>query len=250
MGRGNRPRRGLGILSALTLVPFLFGSLFLEGSGGSGGSGDGGSGGGGEDGDGSGGSGAGGSGSGGSGGSGSGWEGPFDEGRARATIEAQRRSEQEAKDRAKALETELTETRKKLDEFENAGKSELQKLTDRLTALETDKGRLEAEREERDRTIQELRTRRDFDPVATKAKAVDNEAVWAVLPLDQVEYDSDGKPKNLEQLVEKLKERHPRLFESGKPAGSADGGARPTTTDDAGIGPARLRKAYSGSGSR
>ncbi len=128
--------------------------------------------------------------------------------------DARRTADKTAKDLAKELET-----------IRNSGKSESEKLAARLEVLEKDnqaKGAAIRERDAKDAT-------RD---AAKKAGAPDGDLIYRVLKGD-IEYDDDGKPTNLKDLIADLKQTTPHLF---KPAttrvdGGAGNGSKPGKDD-------------------
>lgn len=183
------------------------------GSGGSGGGEGGGTGGtGGTGGD----SGAGGSGAGGDGGNKddddpSSW----DKDRAKATIERQRASEKEAKERASKAERELADAKKRLDEIDAANLSEKEKAEKAAaTAQQT--------AETATAKLKETTLKYEVQLAAARLDANDPADVLAMIDRSKIEYDKDsGDPTNISKLVEELLKAKPYLKKSG--AGSGNG---------------------------
>lgn len=107
----------------------------------------------------------------------------------------------------------------KLDEIEAASKTELEKAQEAA--------RVAAEREKAalDRANVALR-RSAVVAAAVKAKAVDPDAVFALVDPSQVTIGDDGQVTGAEDAVKALLEAKPYLVGSTQSAGSADGGAR------------------------
>ena len=142
-----------------------------------------------------------------------------------AALKAERDARRKAERDLKALRT-------RLDELENAGKSEDEKRTAALRAAE-------------DRaTAAELRYqaaigRAAVTEAATKAGAISTKAVYALIRED-IDFDDDGEPTNIEDLITAARKDEPQLFRAA--AGSGDGGkgGRAPATDDMN---AQMRKA-------
>lgn len=106
----------------------------------------------------------------------------------------------------------------KLDEFEAKNKSDLEKLSDRAAALER-------ERDEARLQLQEQSVRTALISEAAKKNAVDPDAVVSLVDRSSLEFNDDGSPKNVDQVVTALLDAKPYL--TGKPSsGSADQGSR------------------------
>lgn len=121
----------------------------------------------------------------------------------------------------------------RLDEIEAANKTELQKQQERADAAE------KAAQAAIDRANQAL-VRAQVTTAATKAGAVDPDAVLALLDRNAVTIGDDGQVTGADEAVKALLESKPYLVGkattvAGKP-GSADGGPR------AGDGPRQLRR--------
>lgn len=111
----------------------------------------------------------------------------------------------------------------KLDEIEAANQSELEKATKKAADAEARLQALEAAA--RAATVKSAVTL-----AATKADAVDPDAVLALLPSDSVTVGDDGQVTGADDAVKALLKEKPYLV--GKPAprpGGADGGARSTS---------------------
>lgn len=104
----------------------------------------------------------------------------------------------------------------KLDEFEAKNKSELEKANERAAQLERerDDARLEA---------QETRLRNSIIAAAAGKLADPTDAV-ALLDRASIEYDGDGSPSNIDELITSLITAKPHL--AGRGGGHADQGAR------------------------
>lgn len=119
------------------------------------------------------------------------------------------------KDFASARGMTVEDLLKKWEDDENAGKTEIQKLTgerDTLTSQLT-------------QTMESLKTERAERALlaaASAARAVDPEAITA-LAIRNLEFDDEGKPKNVTDVIEALKKAKPDRFKAAE--GSADGSA-------------------------
>lgn len=191
-----RRPRGVGTFGFLSLIPVLAAALFLEGE-------DTTSGGAGED------TTAGGAG-----------DDQFDKDRALATIRKQRESEEAAKRQAAEARKELDEVKAQLKKFEDTDLSEREKASKRIAELESEKAKFE-------NALRETRARQSLKSAASKANAIDADAVSRLVDIKAVEFGDDGEPKNASELIKSTKEAHPVLF--GK--GSADGGPRGETAN-------------------
>lgn len=112
----------------------------------------------------------------------------------------------------------------KLQEIEDAGKTEAQRKDDALKAAERDR---DAARE----TAKSTSVRLEIERAARKAGISDEDAAYKLLDLAKVEYDADGKPKNVAELIEALAKEKPYLVatetEQSTNRGNAGNGARP-----------------------
>lgn len=114
----------------------------------------------------------------------------------------------------------------KLSAIEGSTKTEAEKLAARLKVLEDDNASKTARL--RDRDAESIVTK-----AATKAGAPDADVVYRYLRSD-IQFDDDGKPTNVAELLRELKEDKPSLFK--KTAGPADAGggngSKPTDNSD------------------
>lgn len=136
------------------------------------------------------------------------------------------------RDARKKAERELKSLSARLAEIENAGKSESEKIAERLKAAE--------ERA----TAAELRLRaangqRAVTDAASKHGAISTKAVYALIR-DDIEYDDDGEPQNIDALISAARKDEPQLFRAA--AGSGDGGKTGPSGDTADMN-AQMRKA-------
>lgn len=140
-------------------------------------------------------------------------------------------------DRLKALEDErdkarteskwvdklLKDAQRELAALKNAGKSEEETREAALKALET---RAEtAERQARD-----ANGRSAVTTAASKANAIDAAVIFPLIR-DQLDFNDDGEPTNVEEAIAAAKKRHPALFRAS--SGSGDGGKRGDGNDAA-----------------
>jgi hypothetical protein len=132
------------------------------------------------------------------------------------TITAQR-------DELKAEKEARAAAESKLQEFENAKLSEtekLQKERDEALAKATAAEARIADRETTDAIIEAASSGKH------RAKAGRAAAVARFIDRTAIERDANGKPTNLEKLLERAAREAPELFEQTVPAGDAEGGAR------------------------
>jgi hypothetical protein len=122
-------------------------------------------------------------------------------------LKAERDARRKAERELKALNTRLAE-------LENAGKSEDEKQSAALKAAEDRATALEAR-------IRDTNARSAVTDAATKANAVSTKAVYALIR-DDIEFDDDGEPTNIADLIKAAKADEPSLFRAS--AGSGDGG--------------------------
>jgi hypothetical protein len=111
------------------------------------------------------------------------------------------------------LRKENAAARKRLETFEKAQAdaetaklTELDKATRRATQLE----------QERDQVISKFRDRLARSAIqlaATKLNIIDPEVATALIT-NEIEYDADGEPTNIDALLRKLVERKPYLIQS------------------------------------
>ena len=128
------------------------------------------------------------------------------------------------RDARKKAERDLKALRTRLDELENAGKSEDEK---RQAALKAAEDRATAAESRYRAAI----GRAAVTDAASKAGAISAKAVYALIR-DDIDFDDDGEPTNIDALVAAAKKDEPSLFRAA--AGSGDGGKGGTliTNDD------------------
>ena len=143
---------------------------------------------------------------------------PFDPDRAMRTIENLRGFEKQATEQQKMI----ADLEAKIREHEDAKLSETEKLQNRLSELESERSVWERER-------QELRVGILIEQAAAKAGAAHPDSIPRLIDLADVQYNRDGTPKNIDQLIDKAREQYPSYF--GRQSGSFDGGVRGTSTD-------------------
>ena len=148
-------------------------------------------------------------------------------------IAAEREARAAAEDRAKELE-------KRIREFEDRDKSESERTSEKISALERDL----ADANERAATS-ELRI--DGLEAARDAGAKYPDAVWKLVDVAKVNRDRNGNPTNLEELVSEIRDSYPDLFRARAGRGSANGGSQSgdsSSGDDGGSDmSARIRRA-------
>ena len=127
----------------------------------------------------------------------------------------------------------LRDIQKKLDDIENAGKPESEKLV-----RERDDAIQRAEAAEQRIRSANARTA-VYEAVGTAASP---RAVFALIK-DDLEFDEDDQPTNVDELIAREKKADPGLFRAA--AGRGDGGHRGGTAPDVKPGVDRIRQAYS-----
>lgn len=118
----------------------------------------------------------------------------------------------EAKDRAKALETEMAELRSRLEERESAGLPELEQMKRQMSKLEERAARAEAERDQTKTEAQTLRAQGLIAAAARDANFEDPED--AVLRISANDIES---PEDAERAVKRLAKAKPRLVKAEEP---------------------------------
>jgi hypothetical protein len=120
----------------------------------------------------------------------------------------------------RALRKEAASYRKKVEDYENANRTDLEKrdlavkaAEERATALET--------------KLRDMSARSAVTEAATKANAISSRAVFALIRSD-LEFDDDGEPTNVDALIKAAIKDEPSLFKAA--AGSGDGGVGSGTT--------------------
>lgn len=139
------------------------------------------------------------------------WDGEFDPERAKRTIEKLRPFEKQAK----KLERDLQAAQKKIEEYENANKSELERL-------QAERDKLKAENDAAQAEIRAARATLALTDAGVKPKHA--ELLAGRIPAEAFESDGD-----LTKAVNSLKKEFPDLFRAV--AGSADGGASGKTPE-------------------
>lgn len=129
----------------------------------------------------------------------------------------------------------VDDLRRKAEEFDKLTepqKSEVQKFSDQA-AKEKDRA------DKAEARMKSLEVRVAVTGAASKVGFIDPEDAFRLLDADDIEYDSDGSPKNVDRLLAALAKNKPHLIR-GSTNGSFDGGPRgdnaPSGTDiNAGI---------------
>lgn len=147
--------------------------------------------------------------------------------RAKNTIQSLRQAERQ-------LKREKAEAERKLKALEDREKTELEKLRE-------ENERLASERSEWERERRETRARATFMTAAQRANVSRPDALFR-LGASALEYDDEGNPKNVEDVIKDLRKEYPEFFTTGSAdaatgrGGSSDGS---TMTD-------RIRQAVRG----
>lgn len=115
---------------------------------------------------------------------------------------------------AASLRKRLKDAEAKLADLENAGKSESDQIAAKLTAAEERATAAESR-------YRVAVGRAAVTDAATKAGAISPKAVYALIR-DDIDFDDDGEPTNIGDLIAQAKKDEPQLFRAA--AGSADGG--------------------------
>jgi len=145
------------------------------------------------------------------------WEDEFDPERAKRTIKTLRERERELERRTKELE-------RKVREFEDAKLSEQERLSKRLDELTAAQATWERERADLVRERQELVTSYEVRLAASRAVTdksgnivrapfIDPDDAMAHINPADIEFDEDGRPTNVEQLLTDLAKRKPYLLQ-------------------------------------
>jgi hypothetical protein len=114
------------------------------------------------------------------------------------------------------LRKENATARKRLDEYEAKNLTELEKREAALKAAEDRASTLETR-------LRDLSARSAVTEAARDAKALSPRAVYATIR-DDLEYDEDGTPNNVDSLIKQLVKEEPALFDLRAANGSGDGG--------------------------
>lgn len=114
----------------------------------------------------------------------------------------------------KTAQKELRDALKRLADLENAGKPEAEQAEKRVKDAEDKAARLEA-------LVREKAGKAAVASAATKANAIDADAIHALVA-SKLEFDDDGEPTNVDDVIEAARTDHPKLFKHA--GGSGDGG--------------------------
>jgi hypothetical protein len=112
------------------------------------------------------------------------------------------------------LRKEAATYRKRVDEYENASKTELERRDAALKAAEDRASTLETR-------LRDLSARSAVTDAATKVNAISPRAVYALIKGD-LDFDDDGNPTNVDALLKQAQKDEPSLFRAAN--GSGDGG--------------------------
>jgi hypothetical protein len=75
-----------------------------------------------------------------------------------------------------------------------------------------------------ERERQEIMLQRHIENAAVKLGIIDTEAAWKLIDLKEVDFDDDGKPKNVEALLKALIQKKPYLANNlARNAGAGNG---------------------------
>lgn len=129
---------------------------------------------------------------------------------------------------AKTLVQNLRQSERKLRQFEERDKTELQKAQDEAA-------RLQGELDKAQGTIRDHRLSSVFADAATKAGAIDSTLLYSVAK-DQIKTGSDGQPTNLDEVVKNLKAAHPTQFRAVRQVPGVDAGAGTGNANAGGTG--------------
>lgn len=116
------------------------------------------------------------------------------------------------------VKRQLDEATAKVVEFENAGKSEVERANQRAIDLEKERDALHAQ-------VRQLQLRSAVAERARTAGAVLADDLYRFIDTDAVETDDSGNPTNIDQIIADLKQTKPALFGPARP-GDANGGVR------------------------
>jgi hypothetical protein len=148
----------------------------------------------------------------------------------RAWVEAQARQAAEARQEAARYRTERNALNDQVTQFQRQNETEQQRVAREAQEAQE---RLQAlERENRD-----LKIGTRFREAATKANALDADALVRLVGLDAVQVDSDGNPSNIADLIQAAQQQYPYLFrrsstDAGAGAGDGADGASSTSMND------------------
>jgi small-conductance mechanosensitive channel len=114
------------------------------------------------------------------------------------------------------LRRESAAYRKRVEEYESANQTEADKREAALKAAEDRAAALETR-------LRDLSARSAVTDAAKDAKAISTRAVYFAIR-DDLEYDDDGTPTNVDALIKQLVKEEPALFDLRAANGSGDGG--------------------------
>jgi small-conductance mechanosensitive channel len=114
------------------------------------------------------------------------------------------------------LRRESAAYRKRVEEYESANQTEADKREAALKAAEDRAAALETR-------LRDLSARSAVTDAAKDAKAISTRAVYFAIR-DDLEYDDDGTPTNVDSLIKQLVKEEPALFDLRAANGSGDGG--------------------------
>lgn len=146
---------------------------------------------------------------------------PFDKERALATIRKLRENERATKAQLK----EMDELRTKLQEFENAGKSEVERKDAEIAQVREKATAAEQRAAELEQRYQGALIRAAIEREAHKQGAVDAEAVYALVDRSALQIEDDGTVKGADKAVETLLKAKTYLVGTGG-SGSGSSGTR------------------------
>lgn len=132
----------------------------------------------------------------------------------KSALDKERKAARDASKQLKSLQAEL-------DQLRNAGKSEEEQREAALKSLQT-----EAERW-KTRAL-ESAAKVAVSDAAAKANAIEPAAIFALVSRD-LDYDDDGQPTNVADVIAHARNAYPGLFRAA--AGSGDGGKGGTGAD-------------------
>jgi uncharacterized phage infection (PIP) family protein YhgE len=145
-------------------------------------------------------------------------EEPWDEERARATIKAQRESENALKDQVKTLSRDLRQARKRVGSLEAEESGQVETLNTRVEELEN-------QLSESNATVERYRDSAREATFLTSVDLPQPDVAYSLIPRTGVALEWDDKtdqPKNLKQVQRALIQKYPHLF--GEPGvGGGDG---------------------------
>lgn len=111
--------------------------------------------------------------------------------------------------------SEAAKYRTQVREYEQAQLTEQERMQQRIADLE-------AENERLSHTARDTLVRSEVTSVASRLGVIDPEAAYRLIDVEQLSYDDDGNPTDVEAAVKELIQQRPYLA----PNGSGDAGAR------------------------